>query len=80
MSNNTQPVEISTIEGAIQEMARRLSSDFFLQYVRGKVDNKENLKIVLKIKKSSNPTNYAVSLKHITETTEKALGVLTHLK
>jgi hypothetical protein len=40
MSNNTQPVEISTIEGAIQEMARRLSSDFFLQYVRGKVDNK----------------------------------------
>lgn len=80
MSNNTQPVEISTIEGAIQEMARRLSSDFFLQYVRGKVDNKENLKIVLKIKKSSNPTGYAVSLKHITETTEKALGVLTHLK
>jgi hypothetical protein len=80
MNDNTQPVEISTIEGAIQEMAKRLSSDFFLQYVRGKVDNKENLKVVLKIKKSSNPTGYSVSLKHITETTEKALGVLTHLK
>lgn len=80
MNDNTQPVETSTIEGAIQEMARRLSSDFFLQYVRGKVDNKENLKIVLKIKKNSNPTGYAVSLKHITETTEKTLGVLTHLK
>jgi hypothetical protein len=80
MSNNTQPVEISTIEGAIQEMARRLSSDFFLQYVRGKVDNKENLKVVLKIKKSSNISGYNVSLKHITETTEKALGILTHLK
>jgi hypothetical protein len=80
MNDNTQPVEISTIEGAIQEMAKRLSSDFFLQYVRGKVDNKENLKVVLKIKKSSNITGYNVSLKHITETTEKALGVLTHLK
>jgi hypothetical protein len=80
MSNDTQPVETSTIEEAIQEMAKRLSSDFFLQYARGKVDNKENLKIVLKIKKSSNPTGYAVSLKHITETTEKTLGVLTHLK
>ena len=80
MNDNTQPVETSTIEGAIQEMARRLSSDFFLQYVRGKVDNKENLKVVLKIKKSSNITGYNVSLKHITETTEKALGVLTHLK
>ena len=80
MNDNTQPVEVSTIEGAIQEMAKRLSSDFFLQYVRGKVDNKENLKVVLKIKKSSNITGYSVSLKHITETTEKALGVLTHLK
>ena len=80
MNDNTQPVEVSTIEGAIQEMAKRLSSDFFLQYVRGKVDNKENLKVVLKIKKSSNITGYNVSLKHITETTEKALGVLTHLK
>ena len=80
MSNNTQPIETSTIEEAIQEMAKRLSSDFFLQYVRGKVDNKENLKIVLKIKKGSNLTGYAVSLKHITETTEKTLGVLTHLK
>ena len=78
--NDTQPVEISTIEGAIQEMAKRLSSDFFLQYVRGKVDNKENLKVVLKIKKGSNQTGYAISLKHITETTEKTLGVLTHLK
>jgi hypothetical protein len=80
MSDNTQPIEATTIEDAIQEMARRLSSDFFLQYAREKVDNKENLKIVLKIKKSSNVTGYSVSLKHITETTEKALGVLTHLK
>lgn len=80
MNDNTQPVEISTIEGAIQEMARRISSDFFLQYVRGRVDNKENLKIILKIKKGSNQTGYAISLKHITETTEKTLGVLTHLK
>ena len=73
-------IESPTIENAIQEMARRLSSDFFLHYVREKVNNNENLKVVLKIKKSSNVTGYSVSLNHITETKEKALGVLTHLK
>jgi hypothetical protein len=73
-------IESPTIENAIQEMARRLSSDFFLHYVREKVNNNENIKVVLKIKKSSNVTGYSVSLNHITETKEKALGVLTHLK
>ena len=81
MSEQDQQLQkIETIEDAMHEMARRLTSDFFLSYIREKVNNNDNIKCVLKIKRKSNLSGYAVSFEHITEPQEKTFGVLNKLK
>jgi hypothetical protein len=75
-----QTQEIQTIEEGIHEMARRLTSDFFLNYIRDKVNSNENVKCVLKIKRGSNLSGYAVTLEHTTETQYRSFGLLKKLK
>jgi hypothetical protein len=72
--------DIDTVEAAIHAVAQRMTSDFFLQYVRERVNKEMNMKCILKIKRSSKSTGYAVSFEHITESQEKTFGVLTRLK